>query len=180
MADERIIPGSVKDGSAIAYNLMAERIGTLDLSPLLIYYIDNLPAGILPYLAEQFHIAGSEGWRMATTDSARRDLLKLSRELHRYKGTYYAIERAIQSLGLTCTIKRWWEYAAAPYHFRVIIDLLDSGITEEQQALLTAYIDSYKSLRDVQDPMQFNLAAAGALYIGLSVQSSEITTVYPG
>lgn len=180
MADERLIPGSLRsDPSAFAYNEMAEKLGSMDLTPLLVYIIDNVDASVLPYLAEQFHVTGYEGWRQAKNDAERRALLKNAREMHRYKGTEYAIELAINSLGLTYNLKKWWEYGGEPYHFKIIFDLLDSGITADDQALLNALIDEYKAKRDVLDTMEFNLAISGDLVIGTSLQSSEIITVYP-
>jgi phage tail P2-like protein len=180
MADDRLIPGGLRnDDSAWAYNEMAERLGTMDLMPLLVNIIDNVDPSVLPYLAEQFHVTGYEGWRQATNDAERRALLKNAREMHRYKGTEYALELAITSLGLSFTILKWWEYAGSPYHFKISFDLLDSGITADQQTLLNALVNEYKALRDVLDTMEFNLAIAGDLVVGSAYQSSEIITVYP-
>jgi len=180
MADDRLIPGGVRiDDSAYAYNEMAERLGTLDLTPLLVYIIDNVDASVLPYLAEQFHVTGYEGWRQAKNDAERRALLKTARELHRYKGTEYAIELAIDSLGLTYTLLKWWEYGGLPYHFKISFDLLDSGISADDQNLLAALVNEYKAKRDVLENMEFNLAVTGDIFVGVSQQSSEIITVYP-
>jgi phage tail P2-like protein len=179
VADDRLIPVAVKDDSAAAYNEMAERLGTLDITCLLVYMVDIVPAGALPYLAEQFDVSGNAGWLLADTEEARRSLIKSAIDLHRYKGTEYALRRAIDVLGLTYTVEKWWEYGADPYHFRVTVDVLDSGVSADQQALLTAFIDEYKALRDVQDAMQFNLSAPGGLYVGVSHHSHEVVTVYP-
>ncbi|MDA8428203.1 MAG: phage tail protein I [Geobacteraceae bacterium] len=180
MADERLIPGGLRnDDSAYAYNEMAERLGAMDLTPLLVYIVDNVDASVLPYLAEQFHVTGYEGWRQAKNDAERRALLKNAREMHRYKGTEYALELAINSLGLTFTVLKWWEYSGLPYHFKISFDLLDSGITADEQTLLTALVNEYKAKRDVLDNMEFNLAISGDVFVGISCQSSEIITVYP-
>jgi len=180
MADERLIPASLRsDPSAFVYNEMAERLGSMDLTPLLVYIIDNVDPSVLPYLAEQFHVTGYEGWRQAKNDAERRALLKNARELHRYKGTEYAIELAIDSIGLTYTLQKWWQYGGQPYHFKISFDLMDSGISAEDQTLLTALVNEYKAKRDVLDSMEFNLAISGDLVVGISLQSSEIITVYP-
>ncbi len=180
MADERLIPAAVLDDSARAWNEMAERLGTLPLAPLLVYIVDNVDASVLPYLAEQFHVLGYEGWLLATTDGARRQLIKNSIDLHRYKGTEYAMASAIEALGYSCVIEKWWEYGGDPYHFRVTIDVDDNGISLDQQALLSALINTYKAQRDVQDAVQVaTRVIANVPNYSFGCVSSEIVTVLP-
>ncbi len=54
MADKRLIP--IKDENSLAFNELFDRFGTLDLTVLLIYLVDNVNSSALPHLAEQFHI----------------------------------------------------------------------------------------------------------------------------
>ncbi|MCW2248689.1 hypothetical protein M2352_004349 [Azospirillum fermentarium] len=52
--------------------------------------------GILAHLAWQFHVMGVEGWDFVPdTVEAKRDLIKDAIELHRYKGTRWAVETAL-------------------------------------------------------------------------------------
>ncbi len=52
--------------------------------------------GILAHLAWQFHVMGVEGWDFVPdTIEAKRDLIKDAIELHRYKGTRWAVETAL-------------------------------------------------------------------------------------
>ncbi len=78
-----------------------QRIEGIDLTPLLMYIIDSTHVDALPYLAEQFHVMGIEGWELTQTEQERRDLIKRAIELHRYKGTPWAIKNAITSVGFT-------------------------------------------------------------------------------
>lgn len=83
-----------------AFDALAEnRFDTLDLTPLLIYMIDTVPAAALPFLATQFDVTGFKGWFLATTEQDQRNLIKKAVELHRYKGTPYAIKEALKSVG---------------------------------------------------------------------------------
>lgn len=70
-----------------------------DMTPLLVYLIDIVTADALPFLAEQFHVLGDEGWALAESDDARRRLVKGAIELHRYKGTPWAIREIVRRLG---------------------------------------------------------------------------------
>ena len=64
-----------------------ERFSQLDLEILLVNIIDNLPSDALPHLAEQYHVMGNEGWLQCRNDKEKRELIKKSIEVHRYKGT---------------------------------------------------------------------------------------------
>lgn len=46
-----------------------ERLAELDLSVLLIYMIDTVPAAALPILAEQLDVLGYKGWRFVTDNT---------------------------------------------------------------------------------------------------------------
>ena len=79
---------------------LTERLPDLDQSVFLVNLIDTVQPDLLPLLAEQFHIDGEEGWSLAESDDARRALLHSANELHRYKGTPWAIREVIRRLGL--------------------------------------------------------------------------------
>ncbi len=92
-----------------------------DLSKLLIYLIDLVDEQAIPHLAEQFHVVGEEGWLLATTDQARRELIKRSIEVHRHKGTPWAIERLLESVGARAELREWWEMdpPGVPHTFEI-------------------------------------------------------------
>jgi P2-related tail formation protein len=50
------IPPSINDARSQALLALVDRLGQLDLSPLLVYRIDSVPAGASPFLAWQFDI----------------------------------------------------------------------------------------------------------------------------
>lgn len=79
---------------------LSERLSDLDRTVLLVYLVDLVTPEALPHLAEQFHVMGLEGWAAADTEDARRQLIKQSIELHRHKGTPWAMKRALAPLGL--------------------------------------------------------------------------------
>ena len=77
-----------------------ERFAALDLDALLVSIIDNVPADALPHLAEQYHITGNEGWLQALSETEKRNLIKSSIKMHRYKGTKYALEEIFKTRGM--------------------------------------------------------------------------------
>ncbi|WP_298438095.1 phage tail protein I [Geobacter sp.] len=181
MADRRLIPESIRDASTLALNEIIDRMGTVDITPLLVYLVDNVAASALPHLAEQFHITGYEGWRLATTDAERRSVIGKAIDKHRFKGTRYAIQTALNSLGITCTIQEWFDYGGPPYHFKVTLDVTSAEVSAETLILFDAYIQEYKNVRSVLDTVEINLAVDGQVpVVACGLQSSEIITVYPG
>lgn len=61
---------------------------------------DECPSAFLPWLGETFNLMGYNGWDLAESDDARRQLIKGAVELHRHKGTVGSIRNVIRRLGL--------------------------------------------------------------------------------
>ncbi|MGL5632240.1 MAG: phage tail protein I [Azovibrio sp.] len=82
-----------------ALGTLASRISKLEREPLLVYLIDTVDPSALQHLAEQFSLL-EDGWNLAESDDARRALIRGAIELHRHKGTPWAIREVIRRLGL--------------------------------------------------------------------------------
>jgi P2-related tail formation protein len=126
-----IIQPSINDARGKALLELIGRLGSLDLSPLLVYRLDSTPDDALMLLAWQFDILGPE-WQLGaptgeSVDNLRdidlltnvdsltsiggaaglsdfdslRDLLRAAIPLHRTRGTPYAIKTALAALGWT-------------------------------------------------------------------------------
>ncbi len=97
-----VIPDSIADKDHVSAldRMVAKRFEDLDLSVLLIYLINTVPAAALPYLGEQFDVMGYKGWKYADTEQKKRDLIKKSIELHRYKGTPWSIKESLKIIGI--------------------------------------------------------------------------------
>lgn len=75
------------------------RVGQIDLSLMMTNFIDLVPNEFLQLLAEKWSVTSYDGWLLAESDSAKRKLIKRAVELHRYKGTPWAIREIIRQLG---------------------------------------------------------------------------------
>lgn len=143
-----------------------EHLDRIDLSVGLIYLFDTCHAAALPYLAEQFDVLGFKGWSFCETDEQKRELLKSAVELHRKKGTRFAIRRAFQSVGYTDVTflegqnisNRYdgiHDYDGTIFYgsnewatFDIIVDIgPDKGVVEGTGPLLSKLIDEYKPIR---------------------------------
>lgn len=77
---------------------LTRRLDNINLSVLLVYLVDIVDRTALPWLGEQFSLPG-DGWELAESDDTRRMLIKSAIELHRYKGTPWAIREIIRRFG---------------------------------------------------------------------------------
>lgn len=174
MADPLLLPPPLAgDERFRALGQLAARISDIDLSPLLVYLVDTVNASALQALAEQFSLVG-DGWELAESDEARRTLIRGAIELHRYKGTPWAIREVIRRLGLgeveiieglagrvrDGSITRNGLYVHGDPNawakYRVI---LQRPITNGQATQLRALLDSYAPARCHLASLEYQAAA---------------------
>lgn len=135
-----LVPPVRRDLSARAVETLFARSSGLDLSALLVYDFDQVDATALPVLAEQFNVLGDAGWAYAgmgpNAEPKRRALLKSAIALHRTRGTRYAVQRALDAVGINSTVTEWHQTipAGQPYTFSIGIYLTD---TQAGQPVLT-------------------------------------------
>jgi len=159
----------INDANLKTFNeICGERFSEIDIDCLLIIIIDNLPPDALPHLAEQYHITGNEGWLQCQSDSDKRALIKKAIELHRYKGTKYALINVLKSLNINGDIKEWFEYDGDPFHFKIDIFLQNYAYNEKVFENLKKMIEEYKNVRSVLEEIsiesQFNAVLNWATY----------------
>lgn len=103
--DELLPPPLAKDQTFQLFSELGKRISALDLSPVLVYDIENVPTAALPVLAWQFSLLDEPAWALANTEAKRRELISGAIELHRFKGTPWAVRQIIRRLGYgECTL----------------------------------------------------------------------------
>lgn len=85
---------------------------------------EEQPDSVLLHLLWENHLLKkSEGLALANSKKERADLIRASIQLHRYKGTPYAIERALKAVKIKGKTEEWFEYDGEPYHFWVELSL---------------------------------------------------------
>ena len=165
---------------SILANIAAERFAQLDLTALMVYLVDLVDASALPALAEQFHVQGLEGWLFTTDEREKRELIKQAIELHKYKGTIWAVRRVLEILSLPGTISEWFEYEGKAYFFKVDIELVDKGMDENLFNNLVELIHEYKNTRSKLEALIVWIINQSAIpVIGCALYGGELTTVLP-
>jgi phage tail P2-like protein len=113
--------------------------------------IDDLPAALIDHLAEQMHV---DEYDDNSDLSVKRQQVKESFLLHKFKGTKYAVQRAVATVYQSAKVEEWPAYSGEPYHFRI------SGITApiEDGAVvnkLVRLVNAYKNTRSWLDYIEF-------------------------
>lgn len=78
---------------------LGKRLNRLDKSQIMTSFVDLVPTEFLELLAEKWSVTGYDGWLLAESEDAKRKLIKRAVELHRYKGTTWAMREIIRQLG---------------------------------------------------------------------------------
>lgn len=100
MAEQQLPPALASDERfALLCELLKETFDSLDINAMLVYLVDLVKPQLLPVLADQFSLIDEAAWLLAESEDAKRNLIKSSAELHRFKGTPWAIREVIRLLG---------------------------------------------------------------------------------
>lgn len=142
---------------AAAWDLLVKkRFTDLELDKLLVYLIETVDASLLPLLAEQFDVLGYKGLRLATNESEQRQIIKRAIELHRYKGTLWAVKEALRSVGYgDCQIIEHVE--GNPFKFRVIVDIGTHPVNAVEIVDVVKMIFEYKNARSHLEDLSYTI-----------------------
>ena len=153
-----------------------EKVKQEIISVLIYPRIDELNEEVLDLLAYQFHI---EGYDLATTIEEKRNLIKKAVELHRYKGTKYALLEVLKALNLEGDVKEWYEYGGQPYRFKVDINLKYQGLLPNAYDKLLNLINEYKNLRSHLEVLNVYATSQFTQYRATALLSGHDITIYP-
>lgn len=125
-----------------------------DINPdlLLIYpAIDDLPEALIDHLAEQMHV---DEYDDNSDLSVKRQQVKESFLLHKFKGTKYAVQKAVSTVYQVAKVEEWPVYSGEPYHFRIsgIISPIEDGAVVNK---LVRIVNAYKNTRSWLDYIEF-------------------------
>lgn len=93
-------------------------------------------------------------------------------ELHRHKGTPWAVRTALETaLPTEASIKEWFAYGGDPFFFRVRLDVSELGLDESGMTSAVRLILDYKNVRSwlecletfTRRPLPIAVATAGVM-----------------
>ena len=153
-----------------------ERFGALDLNVLNVNDVDNLPSDVLPHLAEQYHITGNEGWKFCKTDQDKRELIKNAINLHKYRGTKYAIIKALSLINIKSDVSEWFQYKGSPFFFKVLLDM-ETSYDSDLELQIIDLINENKNVRSWLERIIVHLKQEALMPIMSYISTSEEITV---
>lgn len=138
---------------------------------------DVCPPDQLPILAWEYSV---DEWVPAWSDAQKRNAINVSFDIHRYKGTSYAVDTAVATLGHSSVIEEWFEYGGHPYRFRVNVNLAPEQVfTQEQIDQVVRVALRTKNVRSYLEYLQFKRTTTVPLSVGAALHSRVITTIGP-
>lgn len=136
------------------------------------------PLLFLPWLAWALHV---DEWESGWSETVKRQTVAGAMEIHRHKGTPWAVEQALVLSGVPfARVQEWFEYAGTPGHFKILVDIEGETVSGEDQARLLRYVASAKRTSAWLDGVDYSLSVLSAVPVyALGLQSTEVTTIYP-
>lgn len=136
---------------------------------------DAAPPSTLPWLAWGVSV---DDWETNWTDRQKRDTIKASNSVHRYKGTIGAVRESLRALGYQVEVQEWFNQTpeGAPYTFRLRVTADQEGVPDGDWDKLVAIVNNAKNLRSHLDAIDLVIATearpvlAGALMMGSNIQ----------
>ena len=154
-----------------------------DISKLLIYWIDVVDPSALEALAWQYDVLGNKGYNIASTDLLKRKIIKKALELHRYKGTVWALKEALSSVGYGQAILTEGD-GDSWANFSLLVDMNGRTLDALELDNLVKMIEEYKPERctlvgiKYQDSYDDTIAVDETFY--LEPLDDQLDTIYVG
>ncbi|RTY69856.1 phage tail protein I [Pseudomonas veronii] len=173
----RLLPGNSTELERLAAQALAQ-IERVPVPLRDLWNPDACPVALLPYLAWAFSV---DRWSQSWPESAKRNSIKAAYFIHSRKGTIGALRRVVEPLGYLIEVREWWEELplGVPGTFRLLIGVLDTGITEAMYQELIWLIDDAKPLSRHLIELAISLESTGTVFIGACVYEGDELSVYP-
>lgn len=140
---------------------------------------DAAPVSALPWLAWGVSV---DDWQSNWTDRQKREAIKASNAVHRYKGTIGAVRDALAALGYRVDVQEWFRQmpAGAPYTFRLIVAVEQEGVPDGEWQKLLSIVNNAKNLRSHLDAIELVVVSeARPILAAATIMGTEIQ-VEPG
>ena len=104
--------------------------------------LNELPEAVIDLLAWQWHV---DFYKPDLTIEQKKNMVRTSIDVHRHKGTPYAVETVVKAYLKNAVVREWFEFGGDPYTFKIET----SGFTASKDSVkeLIAAINSVKNTR---------------------------------
>lgn len=135
------------------------------------------PLPLLPWLAWAWSV---DEWDPAWSEAQQRAIVGASIQLHRKKGTAWAVREALLRSGLE-SVRVIEKPVDAEHwsHFDVDVAVVDRPLTQAAIARAHALIEENKAQRSVLRTLRTSMQSRGAMHFAMHMCTGATTTVYP-
>ena len=141
--------------------------------------LNDVPSQFLPHLAWENSV---DRWQQDWSEEIKKQQIKASFEIHKYKGTNYALRKIVEAFGYNVTIYEWWQEVPMnePGTFKIAIDTNNQELTEQRLQVLLQLIDDARPLTRHCKNIQINVKPSMAYFHALAAcYVGEETTIFP-
>ncbi|WP_336996549.1 phage tail protein I [Leclercia sp. UBA7405] len=175
MSDSRLLPVGSSALEVAAAKAAAE-ISRVPVPLRTLWNWRTCPVNLLPYLAWALSV---DRWDFNWPEATKRSVIASSFYVHQHKGTISALRRVVEPLGFLIDVREWWQLNEEPGTFRLVVGVLDNGITDEMYQELERLINDAKPASRHLTGLAISLSTSGEMYFGAGCYLGETLTVYP-
>ncbi|ELY7543261.1 phage tail protein I [Cronobacter turicensis] len=175
MSDSRLLPVGSSPLEVAAAKACAEII-RVPVPLRTLWNPATCPVNLLPYLAWTLSV---DRWDERWSETTKRSVITASFYVHKHKGTISALRRVVEPLGYLIDVREWWQLNETPGTFRLVVGVLDNGITEEMYQELERLISDAKPASRHLTGLNISLSTGGTAFVGATSYSGDTLTVYP-
>lgn len=141
-----------------------------------------LEENLLDLLAWQFHV---DDYDIAKNYREKLEMVKASIQIHRKKGTKWAVKRAVEAAlqDTELRIKEWFEpdYQGnkQPYHFKAELTVLGEELLSDHVLRAKRIIETTKSLRSHCNGITVAIGSQGEMKYGFCTAMANTMTIEP-
>jgi len=175
MNDDRLLPV----GSTALEVAAAKAAADINRVPVPLRTLWNwrtCPVNLLPYLAWALSV---DRWDFNWPEATKRSVIASAFFVHQHKGTISALRRVVEPLGYLIEVREWWQLNEEPGTFRLVVGVLDNGITDEMYQELERLIDDARPASRHLTGLAISLSSTGNVYLGAGCYDGDALTVYP-
>ncbi|MBS8952486.1 phage tail protein I [Escherichia coli] len=173
MSDSRLLP----TGSSPLEVAAAKACAEIEKTPVSIRELwnpDTCPANLLPWLAWSFSV---DRWDDKWPEATKRAVIRDAYFIHCHKGTIGAIRRVVEPLGYLIEVREWWQLNEEPGTFRIVVGVLEQGITEEMYQELERLVADAKPASRHLTGLAISLSTTGNIFAGAGCYHGDALTV---
>lgn len=129
---------------------------------ILLARLDELSETVVDLLAWQYHV---DFYEKGLPIDQKRALVRTSIDVHRHKGTPYAVQTVVTAILNGAKVQEWFDYGGQPYHFKVAL-ITGPMVSAETIEKLVKAINLAKNTRSWLDGVEFSRSIGQTIYCG--------------